>query len=739
MFKGVRFAKSGEGTKSESSGGGAARFGSGRHLQNGGNLPPSTARGTDIVSESVLRRALEPSGGPGSAASLYPVDYEAVGGRKRKRGENAGQQGSVGYDVAVADSNGVLDNENDSTDSEGGGTMKRPKKHKSKKKRQHKKSTKSKKKKSKKSKKKKKKKKKKHAWQVGGDSDSEDDSSDGDDRSLVQESVVAVRSVADMFSDAKLRAPAASETESAPAPETSSAQASRGGGRMAWMSSEFEASMTSLSRENATKKDTRPTKEFAGRRWTSTHRAAGPLVSGGAGEADGIAAADGAREEPSGPAFGYGLYDPKKAKPKVDPARSPAAAKVELNKLMAAAMKADLSGDATKKADLEKEIKALRADIEAAASAVAAKLQKEEVPLSIAPLDEHGRLIPSLLSGKDEELTRSDIRTGRRQGMLTKDQIAAKAEPVAGGGEGAAAERRASQLQREFREERMTGAQDMDKVYMKNLMKAGSRYKDPSGGVSRSGADEEYDVNAEQMSAMFTAKQEAMTAHKQQEEDQKRALAAHQKAETAQLKCVRCMNSQYFPHRKHLLLAIGEHCYLALAPASASVCDGHCYIIPMHHRSSMTNCDEDIWREASLFKRSLEQMFAAEEEPRSVVYLEYTRGPGRGHTFIEVIPMPEEIGADAPIIFKKEITDADEEWGVHKKLYSTTSKGLRDIIPPNFAYFHVEWAGGSKGYARGGYAHVVEDALRMKASFGIGIAAVRSLFSCLYCSQRYTD
>ena len=102
-------------------------------------------------------------------------------------------------------------------------------------------------------------------------------------------------------------------------------------------------------------------------------------------------------------------------------------------------------------------------------------------------------------------------------------------------------------------------------------------------------------------------------------------------------------------------------------------------------------------------KRSLEQMFAAEEEPRSVVYLEYTRGPGKGHTVIEVVPMPEEVGADAPIIFKKEITDADEEWGVHKKLYSTSNKGLRDIIPPNFAYFHVEWAGGSQGYARGGY------------------------------------
>merc|ERR1711871_628088 len=83
--------------------------------------------------------------------------------------------------------------------------------------------------------------------------------------------------------------------------------------------------------------------------------------------------------------------------------------------------------------------------------------------------------------------------------------------------------------------------------------------------------------------------------------------------------------------------------------------------------------------------------------------------------FVHCVPMPEEIEADAPMYFKQALDDADEEWSQHKKVIPLTDeRPLRRAIPPNFAYFAVEWLGG-------GYAHHIEDERRLTRAFGVGV------------------
>lgn len=80
---------------------------------------------------------------------------------------------------------------------------------------------------------------------------------------------------------------------------------------------------------------------------------------------------------------------------------------------------------------------------------------------------------------------------------------------------------------------------------------------------------------------------------------------------------------------------------------------------------------------------------------QDVVFLETAMhlNSGRGHAVIDCIPVPEEVGADAPIFFKQGLDEAESEWSQHhaKRIIDTSSKGLRGSIPTNFAYFHVEF------------------------------------------------
>ena len=92
------------------------------------------------------------------------------------------------------------------------------------------------------------------------------------------------------------------------------------------------------------------------------------------------------------------------------------------------------------------------------------------------------------------------------------------------------------------------------------------------------------------------------------------------------------------------------------------------------------------------------------EENRGVLFLEMALEPKkRKHTVIECIPLPMDLAADAPIYFKKALSESDELWSQHAKIFETKGKGLRRSVPKDFPYFYVEFG------LDDGFAHVVED------------------------------
>ena len=84
------------------------------------------------------------------------------------------------------------------------------------------------------------------------------------------------------------------------------------------------------------------------------------------------------------------------------------------------------------------------------------------------------------------------------------------------------------------------------------------------------------------------------------------------------------------------------------------------------------------------------------------------------HACVECIPMDDRAFANAPLVFKQEVGEAESEWSQHhaKRLMDTSAKGLRGCIPTRFPYFHVEF-----GY-RTGFVHIIDDESKWKASFG---------------------
>nr|AFK37937.1 unknown [Lotus japonicus] len=166
----------------------------------------------------------------------------------------------------------------------------------------------------------------------------------------------------------------------------------------------------------------------------------------------------------------------------------------------------------------------------------------------------------------------------------------------------------------------------------------------------------------------------------------------------------------------HLTVSIANFTYLML-PQRQPVVPGHCCILPIHHESATRTVDDNVWVEIRNFKKCLIMMLAKQE--KEVVFLETVMGLAqqRRHCMVECIPLPQDIAKEAPLYFKKAIDEAEDEWSQHnaKKLIDTSQKGLRNSIPKNFPYFHVEF-GLNKGFV-----HVIDDETQLNGSLGFNV------------------
>ncbi|KAF8660676.1 hypothetical protein HU200_057502 [Digitaria exilis] len=198
-------------------------------------------------------------------------------------------------------------------------------------------------------------------------------------------------------------------------------------------------------------------------------------------------------------------------------------------------------------------------------------------------------------------------------------------------------------------------------------------------------------------------------------EAQEERRSSNRQMLTQKERCLFCFENPSRP--KHLVIAIGNFTYLML-PQFEPVVPGHCIILPLQHESSTRTVDQNVWGEIRNFKKCLLKMFA--QQDKDVVFMEtvISLARQRRHCMIECIPVPSDVSSNAPMYFKKAIDEAEEEWTQHemKKVIPTSaSRNLRQAIPENFAYFHVEF-----GLDRG-FVHVIDDESKFSAGFGLNI------------------
>ena len=234
----------------------------------------------------------------------------------------------------------------------------------------------------------------------------------------------------------------------------------------------------------------------------------------------------------------------------------------------------------------------------------------------------------------------------------------------------------------------------MDETYARNVARMGSRFKGTElKAGSSAGADEEDFVDVK----IF--QQQHLTKVAVAQRESSRQIARHDRQSAIAAKCWWWKESPTF--RKHMLIALGNHVSLVMAPSHLSLFPGNCfYIVPLQHADSLVRCDDDAWNEIHKFQTSLRTLFGKEE--KDVIFTETVLGTkGFWQTRFTVTPIPRKQN-DAPIYFKQAMLEQAEEWGTHNKVLSTRGKGFRRTIPANFNYFHVEWD------ANDGFAQVIE-------------------------------
>lgn len=221
----------------------------------------------------------------------------------------------------------------------------------------------------------------------------------------------------------------------------------------------------------------------------------------------------------------------------------------------------------------------------------------------------------------------------------------------------------------------------------------------PIVAESRKGEEDEYDFD------------DAPRRKSEGAQEEKRSTHGH--ILTQKDRCSYCFENPSRP--KHLVVSIGNFTYLML-PQFEPVVPGHCVILPLQHESATRAIDSNAWAEICNFKKCLLKMFT--QQHKDVIFMEtaISSAKQRRHCMIECIPVPHELSDKAPMYFKKAIDKAEEEWSQHEpKKLIPTSGNLQQVIPENFAYFHVEF-----GLDRG-FVHVIDDESRFSAGFGLKV------------------
>ena len=350
----------------------------------------------------------------------------------------------------------------------------------------------------------------------------------------------------------------------------------------------------------------------------------------------------------------------------------------QLNALSAKVMKAEMMGDSKKvetltaKLERLRELKARQEKQRTVSAKREAQPVQEEKTIPLVSTDRFGRLRP-MDTPKDEGKQRSHAlptQKGKRK-RYTDD------------GE-------SYSIQDLMQQERKMSVRDTQ------IAIAGMASK----FVSSSSADDTIDErHASKVAVSLDTKSDS--------KEMVRAMAESRKLAEAMESCKLCFGNDSFS--KGLLVAVGINVYLAV-PATQSLTEGHCLLVPLEHHTSMILLDENVWDEIRVFQKGLTRMFS--DHGSDVVFTEsYMSAAKRSHAYLECIPIPKEQGDVVPMYFKKAIMESDEEWSMNRKIIDTKQKGVRNSLPIGLPYFFVEFG------LDGGFAHIVENQDKFPSHF----------------------
>ncbi|XP_075551882.1 CWF19-like protein 1 [Dermacentor variabilis] len=131
---------------------------------------------------------------------------------------------------------------------------------------------------------------------------------------------------------------------------------------------------------------------------------------------------------------------------------------------------------------------------------------------------------------------------------------------------------------------------------------------------------------------------------------------------------------------KHLVISIGESCYLALAKGALT--PDHVLILPIGHHQSTVELDEETLEDVVKFKESLKQYFKT--RGKRPVFFE--RNYKSSHLQIQVVPVPEPLMSGLQSV----LVDYGMSLGVDLDEIPRNSS-LRQIVDPGRPYFYMEF------------------------------------------------
>ncbi|XP_018418197.1 PREDICTED: CWF19-like protein 1 isoform X2 [Nanorana parkeri] len=142
---------------------------------------------------------------------------------------------------------------------------------------------------------------------------------------------------------------------------------------------------------------------------------------------------------------------------------------------------------------------------------------------------------------------------------------------------------------------------------------------------------------------------------------------------------------------KHLVVSIGEHCYIALAKGGLT--SDHVLILPIGHYQAMVDLSSEVVEECEKYKASLKKFYKSKEKR----YVMFERNYRSQHLQLQIVPLPLSCCTTEDI--KESFIVQAQEQNI-ELLEIPQHTDIKQIVQPGTPYFYVELDSGEKLFHR---------------------------------------